>query len=416
MKIDEGGSPDRSLAISPMQITDQSNPQLVKVIAEAIANSPQQQITFAAYMERVLYDPQFGYYATNQVNIGPAGDFYTAPHLGSDFAELLAEQFVEMWQVMGQPTAFTLVEMGAGQGLVAADILAYLESTQPEFFAALNYQIIEQAQALIAEQQQRLSTWAGSAKVRWLNLAEIASDSITGCFFSNELVDAFPVHRFTLQQGELQEIYLQQAADSEPESPFQEVLAAPSTDQLGAYFQLNEIEITDSSYPDGYSSEVNLAALTWLENVAKRLQRGYLLTIDYGYPASQYYSRARAEGTLQCFYQHRSHNNPYLNIGQQDITAHVNFTALEKQGQQSGLETIGFTQQGLFLMGLGLGDRLVANNTGAFTSDLSQVIQRREALHQLINPLKLGGFGVLVQSKGLTPAEQAHPLRGLQTF
>jgi SAM-dependent MidA family methyltransferase len=396
-----------------MQTADQSNPQLVKRIAEAIASSPQQRITFADYMERVLYDPQFGYYATNQVKIGPTGDFYTAPHLGPDFAELLAEQFVEMWQGIGKSTTFTLVEMGAGQGLVAADILAYLESAQPQFFAALDYLIVEKAPALIAEQQQRLATWVG--KVRWLNLTAIAPNSITGCFFSNELVDAFPVHRFQLQQAELQEIYVQQA-DAETGSPFQEILAAPSTEQLSEYFGLNQIEIADSSYPDGYSSEVNLAALTWLEVVARCLQRGYVLTIDYGYPASQYYSPARQQGTLQCFYQHRSHDNPYLNIGQQDITAHVNFTALQKQGQQSGLETIGFTQQGLFLMGLGLGDRLVANNIGVSTSDLSQVLQRREALHQLINPLKLGGFGVLVQSKRLAPAEQAHPLRGLQIF
>jgi SAM-dependent MidA family methyltransferase len=398
-----------------MQTADQSNPQLVKRIAEAIASSPQQRITFAEYMERVLYDPQFGYYATNQVKIGPAGDFYTAPHLGPDFAELLAEQFVQMWQMIGKPITFTLVEMGAGQGLVAADILAYVESTQPEFFAALDYLIVEKAQALIAEQQQRLGTWVNSNKVRWLSLAAIAPNSITGCFFSNELVDAFPIHRFTLQQAELQEIYVRQA-DSETGFLFEETLAAPSTAQLSAYFRLNQIEITDSSYPDGYSSEVNLAALAWLEDVTKRLQRGYVLTIDYGYPASQYYSPARQQGTLQCFYQHRSHDNPYLNIGQKDITAHVDFTALQEQGQQCGLETIGFTQQGLFLMGLGLGDRLVANNTGAITSDLSQVLQRREALHQLINPLKLGGFGVLVQSKGLAPVEQAHPLRGLQTF
>ncbi|MBW4549670.1 MAG: SAM-dependent methyltransferase [Aphanocapsa sp. GSE-SYN-MK-11-07L] len=396
-----------------MQTLDQSNPQLVKVIAEAIANSPEQRITFAEYMERVLYDPQFGYYATNQVQIGPTGDFYTAPHLGPDFGELLAEQFVQMWQVMGQPAAFTLVEMGAGQGLAAADILTYLQAKQPQFFAALSYLIVEKAKGLVAEQQQRLRDWVSQGKVGWSALGELAIAPIVGCLFSNELVDAFPVHRITLRQGKLQEIYVHLGADASPDSPFQEVIADPSTAQLNSYFELNQIDITSAAYPDEYSTEVNLAALSWLEAVAKGLQRGYLLTIDYGYPASQYYSPARSQGTLQCFCQHRSHANPYLNIGQQDITAHVNFTALEQQGQQSGLEQIGFTQQGLFLMGLGLGDRLFANNTGAFSADLAQVIQRREALHQFMNPMRLGGFGVLVQSKGLTPTEQAHPLRGL---
>ena len=146
--------------------------------------------------------------------------------------------------------------------------------------------------------------------------------------------------------------------------------------------------------------------------VADKLHCGYLLTIDYGYLASRYYSPARSQGTLMCYYQHRHHDNPYINIGRQDITAHVDFTALERWGEQCGLSKVGFTQQGLFLMALGIGDRIATLSTTTEQS-IQQLLQRRDALHQLIDPQGLGGFGVLVQSKGLTPAQAAHNLKGL---
>ena len=171
------------------------------------------------------------------------------------------------------------------------------------------------------------------------------------------------------------------------------------------------IDLTQSSYADGYRSEINLAALDWLSIVADRLQRGYVLTIDYGYPASRYYNPRRSQGTLQCYYQHRYHDNPYINIGQQDITAHVDFTALERWGKQCGLEKVGFTQQGLFLMALGLGSRIAALSHQEIP--ISQLLQRRSALHQLLDPVGLGGFGVLVQSKGLNEKEKSQSLKGL---
>ena len=171
-------------------------------------------------------------------------------------------------------------------------------------------------------------------------------------------------------------------------------------------------------YPEGYRTEVNLAALDWLETVSDRLQRGYVVTIDYGYPASRYYAPARSQGTLQCYYQHQHHGDPYIHVGQQDLTAHVNFTALERQGDRCGLQNLGFTQQGLFLMALGLGDRLTALSAGGSTiataDDISRIFQRREVLHSLMDPMGLGNFGVLVQSKGLSDAEQERSLKGLQ--
>jgi len=388
-----------------LKLTDDSNPALCDAISCRIAESPHRRITFAEYMDLLLYHPELGYYTTNAVNIGSKGDFFTSPHLGADFGELLAEQFVQMWEILERPTPFTLLELGAGQGLLAADILGYLTQHYPDFFEALDYLIVERSTALRNEQLSRLHR----LPIRWVTLDEIPADSITGCCFSNELVDALPVHQFVLEEGRLREIYVT--------TGFVEVTGEPSTPKLAEYFDLVNVKLPSSAYPDGYRSEVNLAALDWLSMIADRLQRGYLLTIDYGYPASRYYSPARSQGTLQCYYHHRHHDNPYIHIGRQDITAHVDFTALELWGKVCGLLHVGLTQQGLFLMALGLGDRIAALSTHrqAMVEEqgLASLLRRREALHQLIDPLGLGGFGFLVQSKGLTKAETAQPLKGL---
>ncbi|MBW4565457.1 MAG: class I SAM-dependent methyltransferase [Mojavia pulchra JT2-VF2] len=392
-----------------------SNPALCTAIARRINTSPRRRITFAEYMDMVLYHPEHGYYSSNAVKLGfQGGDFFTSVHLGADFGELLAEQFVQMWNILGRPVSFSLVEMGAGQGLLASHILKYCQQQYPGFFAVLEYLIVEKSPVFRQEQQQRLQEFS----VNWCNLEEIPPNSITGCFFSNELVDALPVHQLILEAGQLREIYVttREACTAVPlpsgsVPSFVEVIGELSTDHLAEYFDLVEIEISKSVYGDGYRSEINLAALDWLSIVANRLRCGYVLTIDYGYPASRYYNPRRSQGTLQCYSHHRYHDNPYINIGQQDITAHVDFTALERWGDRCGLDKVGFTQQGLFLMALGLGDRIAALSHQE--QPLSQLLQRRESLHELMNPLGLGGFGVLVQSKGLKQTEISQPLKGL---
>jgi len=425
-----------------------SNSLLCAAIAHHITTSPQQRITFAEFMDMALYHPEHGYYSSDAVKIGfQGGDFFTSPNLSADFGELLAEQFLQMWEILGRPITFSLVEMGAGQGLLALHILKYYQVQYPDFFTALEYVIIEKSPTLRQQQQKRLQ----DLPVRWCNLEDIPSNAIVGCFFSNELVDAFPVHQFTLENGELREIYVTTQKDEEdaesgrrgdavkefsmsprpdfpassvpasprpdfpassvPASSFIEVTGKPSTSQLAEYFNLVEIDLTSGAYPDGYRSEINLAALSWLSIVADRLQRGYVLTIDYGYPATRYYNPRRWQGTLQCYYQHRFHDNPYINVGQQDITAHVDFTALSRWGDRCGLENVGFIQQGLFLMALGLGERIAAISYQK--QPLSQLLQRREALHQLLDPTGLGGFGVLIQGKNLGKTEISQPLKGL---
>ncbi|MEM9486127.1 MAG: class I SAM-dependent methyltransferase [Cyanobacteria bacterium P01_F01_bin.116] len=367
---------------------------LVNFIIDHIQSTPDQRIPFVSYMDLALYHPDHGYYTTKSSVLGPTGDFITSPHLGNDFGELLAIQFADMWQILGQPTPFHLVEMGAGQGLIAADVLSYLQQHYSDCYAALDYIIIEKSPALRARQQEYLT----DPKVTWTTLDELSP--ITGCFFSNELIDAFPVHIVEKHNGQLQEVYV-----TATDNTLQETLGPLSTEKLIQYFDLVDIDLMSDDYPDGYRTEVNLAALDWLDNAANRIDQGFLLTIDYGHTAQRYYSPARHQGTLKCYFQHRHHDDPYTNIGQQDLTAHIDFTALQQHGNNLGLANVGYTQQGIFLMALGLGER-IANLTQSITpgpDSFNQLIQRRQSLHQLMDmsPMGLGTFGVLVQSRGV---------------
>jgi SAM-dependent MidA family methyltransferase len=376
-----------------------ANPNALAALIQAqiLAVDPA-RIPFAVFMEQALYHPELGYYSQRARSIGPGGDFFTAPHLGSAFGAMLAVQLAEIWVRLGSPQPYTLVEMGAGQGLLAMDILRWLRQHDPQCFASLSYIIVEKSAGLIAQQQQQLSGEFGDVPIAWKTWDTIAPASIVGCCFSNELVDAFAVHQVAFAAGELQEVYVTVQGEQ-----FVEVLAPPSTPALAAYFADCAPRPVGPDYPDPYRTEVNLAALDWQRSVATALDRGYVLTIDYGYPADRYYNRVRSAGTLQCYYQHSRNSDPYIHIGEQDITAHVNFTALERVGASIGLDHVGLTSQAMFLLNLGLGDRIAALGQSDST-DPQEIIDRlrqRDALHQLINPMGLGNFGVLIQSKGV---------------
>jgi SAM-dependent MidA family methyltransferase len=386
----------------PLNMND--NLELVKIISDRINNSPLEQINFADYMELVLYHPQFGYYASSADHISESGDFLTSPHLATDFGELLAIQLRQIWEILGCPEYFAIVEMGAGLGLLAAQILNYSQREYPDFFQAIDYIIIETSPAMIEAQQMRLD----SLPVRWCQWSELAARSIVGCFLSNELIDALPVHQVVVKEQKLQEVYV---TICEETGLFTEVIGELYSDRLNEYWHLNQINLLSGKYADGYRTEVNLLALDWLETVSQKLQRGYIISIDYGYSSDRYYNPMRSQGTLQCYYQHFHHNNPYINIGNQDLTAHVDFTALQNHGELLGLQTIGFIPQGMFLMALGLGDRIAAisRNSG----DIQTLLSRRQNLHQLIDSMGLGKFGVLIQSQGLTSEQQDILLMGL---
>lgn len=362
-------------------------------------------LTFAEYMDLVLYHPEYGYYGSGQAEMGTQGDYFTSSSLGSTFGELLATQLWEIWQKLGKPNPFLVVEMGAGNGQLCRDIFVFLQENYPLILKNLDYIIIERSPVLIHRQKENLTQFKDQ-NISWQTWDDIPDNSVVGCFFSNELVDAFPVHRLLKENQQLKEIYVMVA-----DGQIKEVIQGLSTSQLENYFNLIEINLLSEQYPQGYKTEVNLTALTWLTQLYNKLKRGYIITIDYGYPALKYYHPQRYEGTLNCYYQHRFHSNPYQNLGYQDMTTHIDFAALEKQGQLLGLETIGLTKQGLFLMALGLGQKLTELSAGNY--NLSEIMQRRDALHQLINPNGLGGFWVLIQGKGLSSAEKQQKLRGL---
>ena len=377
---------------------------LDKVINKIRANSTQ-RITFREYMELCLYDEEYGYYNSEKFNIGTQGDFFTSTSVSADFAQLLAIQLHQFWQLLGQPQCFQLVEMGAGEGYLAIHILLFLEQNYPHIIENLEYIIIEKSTSLKAKQQKLLSEKISSKiKVKWSILEELNDESIVGCFFSNELLDAMAIHLVTWRNKQLQEVYL-----SYENSHIQEIYDNLSTAKINDYFSKNGIKFS-SVYPDNYRTEVNLQALNWLAKVAKKLQRGYLLTIDYGYTADKYYHPQRFQGTLKCYSSHRHHDNPYVNIGIQDITSHVNFTSLEQYGLDYGLDVIGIIPQAIFLMNLGLGDRL--NQLSNANISLEEILSRRSQLHNLINPEGLGNFKVLLQTKKVPLKNENFPPQG----
>jgi SAM-dependent MidA family methyltransferase len=393
------------------------HPALCRAIAQAICDRPEQCISFAEFMQMALYHPLYGYYAAGKSPIGAEGDFVTSAYLAPDFGELIATQIAQIWEILGYPNPFVVVEIGAGQGLLVRDIMYALHRNHFSCFECLQYRIIESSPAVVGEQQRRFTAiverWGN---LHWSTWTDLASAEIVGCFISNELVDAFPVHRVVLDGGKLREIYVtmgDRPVDSASNLIFAETIGDLSTPQLQNYFDWLGIDLASRAYANGYQTEVNLAALDWMATVSDRLQRGYVITIDYGYPAERYYSPVRSAGTLQCYSQQAHYSDPYQLIGQQDITAHVDFTALQRKGEQCGLQTVGMTKQGLFLMALGLGDRIAALSQPNPELTVNDVLRQREALHGLIDPMGLGNFTVLIQSKGLSKAEQQIPLNGL---
>lgn len=381
---------------------------LLGKIFQIINDSPEKKITFSQYMDLCLFDRDYGYYNSKKTIIGNEGDFYTSASLSSDLGELLAVQLYQFWEILDKPDNFKLVEMGAGNGNLSADILSFIINNYPDFIGNIEYIIIEKSEVLKEKQQNLLTEkFANIIPIIWTDLNYIPDNSIIGCCFSNELIDAMPVHLIRFSEHKLEEIYL-----TEKDNTLVIKNGAISEEKILEYFDIMGIQFNSNYYPENYQTEVNLQAIEWLKQISDKLKKGYLLTIDYGYTADKYYHPQRSEGTLKCYYQHRHHHNPYVNIGHQDITCHVNFTALQKYGELFNLSTLGYTKQALFLMGLGLGDRLNELSNGKMS--LTTILHRRQELHNLINPEGLGNFGVLLQTKNLSLTQNKYLLKGFQ--
>ncbi len=337
-------------------------------------------ITFHDYMETVLYHPQHGYYTTREP-MGRQGDYLTSPEVDPIFGSLIAKQLEQLWELMDRPACFDVVEQGAGSGLLARHILRRTRRRAPDFADALSYRIVDVSASLKRRQAETLAEY----EVEWCdNLPE----KIEGCLLSNELLDSFPVHRIAHQDGKLLEIMV-----TREDGRFEEVTGAPSA-RIAEYF-------ADLGFwpGDGCVAEVNLQAIDWMASAAQALERGFVLTFDYGYPAEELYSPWRRDGTLLCFYRHNPSSDPYARVGKQDITAHVDFTTLMRTGESHGLETAGFTTQSRFLatLGIGAGVDSVAKES---PEELEEYYARRRAVQELIEPGGLGRIRVLAQCRG----------------
>ena len=348
-------------------------------------------IPFSEWMEWCLYHPTFGYYQTEDVRIGKEGDYYTGPCVHPLFGSLIAKQLRQMSEIMGGES-FDVIEMGAGRGFLCEDILHWARENAPAFYQRLTVTLIEKVPSLLKEQKERLAEENKAGKVVWMDPKEFekGKESFEGCFLSNELVDSFPVHRVIFEGEGLKEIQI-----TYQNGQFAEVRRAPSDPRIDSYF--NWLGVT---LPEDQKAEVNLRALDWVSGVGRCLRRGFCLTIDYGCAAEDLYAPFRQDGTLRCFHRHQISDNPYERWGEQDITAHVNFTALIRKGEEVGLKLTGFVPQYRFLLGLGF-----LGEMETLERNLSEIdrLRLRLSLKHLIEPeVGMGEvFKVLIQHKGI---------------
>src|SRR3972149_2119109 len=343
------------------------------------------KITFAGFMQMALYHPKYGYYNSDKERVGRFGDYYTSPTVHGIFGELIAKQLEEMWRFMGKET-FTIVEMGANKGWLCCDIIQSIKKEYPVFYDNFHYIIVESNP--YAKEKQRLlleCIHVTEEKVSWHTYSEdgFSFDRIQGCFLSNEFVDALPVHRLKVKNKVLKEIYV-----SYNDSGFFEIDDAVSTEALKRYHEISQIHLNE-----GQVCEVNPGAAEWLRHVSEKLRKGFVLTIDYGDTIDGLYRENGSDGTLRCYYKHTVNRDYYERPGEQDITAHVDFTNLMNAGRTVGLEVAGFTKQSHYLIALGILERLSNTN-----KDIETILKAKNLFH----PEGMGEvFKVLIQHKNV---------------
>ncbi|MHB8482394.1 MAG: class I SAM-dependent methyltransferase [Nitrospiria bacterium] len=403
------------------------NPLLLKKIITRIeAEGP---LSFKTFMEMALYDPEGGYYSSSAEQFGVKGDFYTSPDVHPLFGRMLARQIAEMAEAFQDSSRFDLVEIGPGNGTLALQTFKTLREEYPRVFKKAACYLVEVSPSMIRRQKEVFQTLPDIRdKIKWVNsVKEIPK--IEGCIFSNEFIDALPVYRVVWRNGKLLEIHVDFKAKqlavpvqsagfggiggvhevnphgslNMTEDRFVEVLLSPSQPEIEHYFDSFNIE-----WVDGQEAEVNLNADLWLADAARQLERGFVLTLDYGDLAEDLYSIKKKRGTFLCYRNHQTHSDPYQWIGEQDMTSHVNFSSLQKQGITKNLFPLGYTDQAHFLIGLGIIDEM--EQFVQTLDDPGKDLSFR-AMKHLIHPEGLGQvFKVLIQQKGMGPLE----LKGLK--
>ena len=332
------------MSITELPIPDEAALVYSQTLQQVIRNEIFEKdghISFARFMQMALYEPGLGYYSAGASKFGEGGDFITAPEISPLFSICLARQCAEVIRELGQAV---ILELGAGTGVMASDVLKELQKLQclPD-----KYLILETSADLRKRQQQLLreSVPEFISNVSWLDA--LPEEPIQGIILANEVLDAMPVQRFCLQKGKIQELcvawkdggfaWLQCTADDVLERKVE-----------------NIIQHSIAEFEDGYSSEINGELQAWLKSLSECLRQGIMLFIDYGYSRHEYYHEQRTEGTLLCHYRHRAHSNPFIYVGLQDITASVDFTAVAEAAVNADLNVAGYTNQAFFLFACGL--------------------------------------------------------------
>ena len=336
------------------------------------------RVTFAEFMEAALYDPRGGYYT----GAGPDADYYTSPAAHPAFGALVAVQLSRMWDALGRPGCFVAVEMGAGGGLLASDVVSYARRALRSFADALRYVTVDRARPARA-----------ADGVRHVVRSRMPVAGVVGCVLSNELLDAFPVRRFEMRGGRVLEVYVVVRGGR-----FAEELDEPSTPELAAHVERLGVEL-----PDGFRGEMNPGIAPWMSDVGRGLERGFVLTIDYGYVRGELDPTGSSD-TVQGYYRHTGGASPYERVGEQDLTAHVDFTHVVEEGRGAGLRLLSLRSQARFLRDMGL-EGLLARVRREPMSE-SRRMANVMAMRELVKPDGLGGFKVLLQAKGDVAVER----------
>ena len=360
------------------------------------------RITFAQFMQTCLYSPRGGFYSSrvNQIST----HFGTSPTSHPVFGALIARQLEQMWHLLGEPSPFYLIEVGSGDGALARSIVDASERMAPRLAQALCYVAADydpwwppSLNYSTGLDDETESSGRPSGQEMRCGIQRVEAEglrpfrNVVGCILCNELVDNFPVHRFVIQAGRVKEVFVALAGDS-----FTEILDEPSTPRIE-----ERLASLGVSLPEGFRGEVNLAMEDWTGQLAETLKRGFVLTVDYGLMAHDLYSSQHSQGTLVCFHRHATNTDPYQHIGQQDITAQVDFTSLMQLGERRGLTTVGYTLQRHFLANLGFSSFLDTLQTQGLS--YARMELRRMAMMTLVDPDEYGDFKVLAQSKGIGP-------------
>lgn len=368
----------------------QSTSPLHELIANHIReNGP---ASFAWFMDTSLYHPEHGYYRQPERKPGRSGDFITSPELHPFFGNTLARQVAETWDALDQPHHLIVREHGASSGGLAYDILVALSEKAPDVLDAIDYRLVD-------VNTHRLEEALGAMEeVGFANHVSIEHpDTITpepGMVLANEVADALPVHRFIVREGSIREVQV----DFNPEGEFIDAEADPNPDLLAlieSHFEQHTVTL-----PEGSRFEFSPAVAEWARGIAESLTHGIVVIIDYGYEAQQLYRGHRLEGTVRGYYQHTATDNPYLRVGEQDLTAHVDFSWLEDAAVAAGMTPLGLTTQADYLTRLGLGEWLLDLQTQP-DGEVDEYYLAQNATMRLIDPAGLGRFRVLGLARGL---------------